>query len=205
MIIHDVTQGGDEWKRLRAGLPTASEFDKIVTTTGKPSTQYDAYINKLLAEIITGKPVDTFEGNAHTERGNELEPAAVAFYELQRDVEAVKVGFVTNDEGTYGCSPDRLLGDDGLLEVKCPAPHTHVGYLLNPNVDRKYYPQLQGQLLVTGRQWVDIISYHPEIQPVIIRVERDLKFLEELSRLLRDFTAALNERKAKLIDKGYLK
>lgn len=184
MIIHDLDQGSPEWFAVRLGIPTASCFDKLITPTGKESTQREAYENQLVAEILTGKPVNDFEGNEWTQRGNELESDAAAFYALQRDIEPVKVGFITNDAGVFGCSPDRLIGDDGLLEIKCPAPHTHVKYMLDRSIDRKYYPQLQGQLLVTGRKWVDIISYHPEMQPVIIRVERDETFLSDLFRLL---------------------
>lgn len=204
MLVHNVTQGTPEWLQCRLGIPTASEFDKIITPTGKPSAQADAYMNKLLAEMMVGKPVDTFEGNTWTERGNELEPSAVSFYELQNDVEATAVGFITDDARTMGCSPDRLIGEHGLLECKCPAPHTHVEYLLNRKIDQKYYPQLQGQLLVTGRQWVDIISYHPEMAPVVIRVEQDVAFFYTLKVLLAEFTAKLNRKRERLIDMGYL-
>lgn len=185
MLIHNVEQGTEDWFKVRLGIPTASCFDRIITPTGKDSTQAEAYENKLVAELLTGKPVDDFDGNAWTERGNELEPDAANFYAMQHDVEPVKIGFVTDDARAYGCSPDRMIGDDGLLEIKCPAPHTHVKYMLDQSIDRKYYPQLQGQLFVTGRLWVDIISYHPEMQPVILRVERDEPFIIDLAKLLK--------------------
>lgn len=204
MIVHDVQQGSPEWFACRLGIPTASEFDKIITPTGKASTQYEAYANRLLAEQMTGKPGEAFEGNAWTERGNELEPDAVAFYELQRDVQAVRVGFCTDDGRTMGASPDRLIGDDGLLEVKCPAPHTHIQYLLDQNIDRKYYPQLQGQLLVTNRKWVDIISYHPELPPVILRVDRDEVYLAAMVKLLADFRRELQMKQGKMVKLGYM-
>lgn len=188
MIIHDLEQGSPEWFAVRLGIPTASYFDKLITPTGKESTQAETYENKLVAELLTGKPVDDFEGNEYTRQGNEREPDAAAFYALQRDIDPIKVGFVTDDNRTYGCSPDRLIGDDGLLEIKCPAAHTHVKYMLDRNIDRKYYPQIQGQLLVTGRKWVDIISYHPEMQPVIIRVERDEIFLKDLLTFITKLT-----------------
>lgn len=204
MLLHNVIQGTPEWFACRLGIPTASEFDKIITPTGKPSTQADGYANKLIAEFLTGKPVDAFEGSSWTERGNELEPNAAQFYELQMDCEVAPVGFITNDAKTMGCSPDRLVGDDGLLEIKCPAPHTHVQYMLNGKIDQKYYPQIQGQLLVTDRQWVDLISYHPEMPPVIIRVERNEKFLTDLRGLLDGFMQDLAGKRKELIERGYM-
>lgn len=204
MKIHDVEQGSPEWLACRLGIPTASEFDRIITPTGKPSTQDEAYANRLIAEIMTGKPVDEYEGNSWMVRGRELEAEAVRFYELQRDVETVKVGFVTDDARTMGCSPDRLVGDDGLLEIKCPAPHTHVQYLIEERVDRKYYTQVQGQMLVTDRQWADLMSYHPEMPPVITRIRRDVTYLAFLSELLVAFSAKLQAKKQKLIELGHL-
>lgn len=205
MKIIDCQQGTPEWFSARLGLPTASEFDKILTPTGKPSTQWEAYANRLLAEMLVGKPVDSFEGNGWTERGNELEPEAAKFYEFTNEIETLTVGFVTNDEGTYGCSPDRLVGNDGLLELKCPAPHTHIQYLLDKKIDQKYYPQVQGQLLVTGRAWVDLVSYHPEMPPVVIRVPRDETFIMALDDALKDFTHKLQAKRKRMVELGYLK
>ena len=204
MIVHDCEQGSPEWLAARLGIPTASEFDKIISPTGKPSTQCDAYANRLLAEIMVGKPVESFEPTGWMDRGNVLEPEAVSFYELQTDREAVAVGFITDDLRTMGASPDRLIGDDGLLEIKCPAPHTHVQYLLDGAIDRKYYPQVQGQLLVTGRAWADLVSYHPELPPVVIRIERDPPFLATLADLLAKFTRELDAKRLVMIERGYL-
>lgn len=184
MIPHDVEQGSDAWKLLRAGIPTASCFDKILTAGGKESAQVEAYENQLVAERLIGKPVEVFEGNAHTERGNELEPDAANFYAMTTGRELQKVGFITTDDKLAGASLDRLIGTDGALEIKCPAPHTHVAYMIGKRIDDKYKPQLQGQLWVSERQWVDIISYHPEMKPVIIRVERHEAYIAMLSRLV---------------------
>ncbi len=198
MLQHECEQGSFEWLQARSGIPTASEFDKIITPTGKESTQAEAYAERLLAEYILGHPVETFGGNAWTDRGKELEPDAVKFYELNKDVDTKAIGFCTNDEKTMGASPDRLVGEDGLLEIKCPAPQTHVHYLLTEKVDKGYYPQIQGQLLVTGRKWVDWLSYHPEMPPVIIRVERDEEYLATMKALLAKFTEELEKKRVKL-------
>ena len=194
MKIHSVEQGAPEWLSLRLGMPTASEFCKIITPTGKASTQAEAYSNRLVAELLTGKSADPFAGNDWTTRGNELEADAAAFYELQFGGDIKEVGFITNDEETFGASPDRLVDENGLLEIKCPAPHTHVGNLLDGQIDGKYTPQVQGQMLVTGRSWVDWLSYHPEMQPSIIRIERDEKYLELMRSMLTEFTENLQRK-----------
>jgi hypothetical protein len=97
-----------------------------------------------------------------------------------------------------GCSPDRVIGDDGLLEIKCPAPQTHVGYMLTRTVDKDYFPQVQGQLLITERNWVDVQSYHAWIQTVIIRVESVLMYLEILGGALVGFVENILAARAEL-------
>lgn len=197
-------QGSPEWFAARAGLFTASNFGKVISPTGLKSKQVDAYTSELLAEIMVGGSVNVFEGNAYTDRGNELEPKAADVYAFIHDIEPVECGFTIADEGFYGASPDRLLGEDGLLEIKCPAPHTHIANLLANKVDSKYTPQLQGQLLCTGRKWVDWMSYHPELPPVIIRVERDEDFIIKLKRYLKEGKELLEEKKNQLKQLGYL-
>lgn len=204
MLTYDVEQGSDEWFEARLGIPTASEFDKIITAGGKVSTQAEAYAARLLAEILTGKPVQTFEKTPWMERGAELEEEAAQYYELQNELDLVKVGFCTDDNKLYGCSPDRLVGEEGLLEIKCPAPHTHVQYLLNGTIDKGYWPQIQGQLLVTGRQWCDWMSYNPEMPAVIIRMQRDEEFIGALKAALVLFRSKLDVDRALLISRGYL-
>src|SRR5262245_45091449 len=119
MIIHDVVQGSTSWLQLRAGIPTASQFDQIITPSGKPSKSAERYMLTLLAERLMGHPI-TENVSMWMKRGSEMEADAVAFYQLQTDSDTVPVGFITNDEGTIGASPDRLVGEEGLLEIKCP-------------------------------------------------------------------------------------
>ncbi len=203
MKIHTVTQGSSAWLALRMGKPTASSFDKILTPTGKVSASQDGYLQSLIAELIMGHPADGFVSSA-MERGKEMEAEAVSFYEFQNDVQTVPVGFITNDEETIGVSPDRLSGDDGLLEIKCPSPQQHVEYLLWNNVHKAYYPQLQGQLWIAERKWVDICSYHPEMPPAIVRVQRDEEFIAKLSGEVGKFVARLAEFRVQLDERGLL-
>jgi hypothetical protein len=197
MIVHNVQQGSTEWLDVRAGIPTASCFDKIVTPKGKASSQAEKYMHKLIAERLMGHPTIEFQG-PWLDRGKELEADAALYYESIRELTCERVGFITNDAGTIGASPDRLVGDDGLLELKIPAEHTHVAYMLTRAVDAEYYPQVQGQLWVTGRKWLDIMSYHPEMPPAIIRVERDEKYIAVLSAAVEAFSLQLETMAATL-------
>lgn len=205
MIIHDVIQGTPEWAQLRAGIPTSSEFDKIITPkTGKPSSQAEKYMFGLIAERLMGHPRTEYMSH-WMDRGSQMEAEAVAFYEFQRDMDTAKVGFITNDAGTIGTSPDRLVGDEGLLEIKVPAEHTHVGYLIKHAVDTEYFPQVQGQLWISERQWVDILSYHPEMPPALIRVERNEPFIGMLDAAVNAFSAALDALYQSLLERGITK
>jgi hypothetical protein len=97
------------------------------------------------------------------------------------------VGFITDDDHTIGCSPDRLVGEDGLLEIKAPLPHTQVEYWISGKVNDRFWPQLQGQLYVTQRRWVDIVCWHDVLPKIVMRVEPDEKFIELLGHELQIF------------------
>lgn len=194
-IYNDCIQYSESWERARLGIPTSSKFDKIITPTGKESKQWKSYCYGLIAERITGRKNETYS-SPFMERGLEEEVNAVNQYEMLRNIETQHMGFITNDAGTIGCSPDRLVGEDGILEIKCPAPQTHVGYLLGEELSMDYYPQIQGQLYISERKWVDIISYHPEIRPVIIRVERDEAYMSVMAELLGKVTSYIEEKLA---------
>lgn len=202
MIIHTVTQGTTEWSHLRAGIPTASAFDKIITPrTRKPSSQRTPYMHSLIAERLMGHPIDDFKSDWMA-RGKRLEEEAALYYESLNDVTTQVVGHVTNDTRTIGASPDRFVGDDGLLEIKVPKEHTHVGYLLTHEIDADYYPQVQGQMWICARAWADVLSYHPEMPPALIRVRRDEEFIGLLAKMLDDFVNELETKFATLTARG---
>lgn len=190
MIIHDVEQNSEEWLKLRAGIPTASEFSKLVDSKGKKSATFEKYAMTLAAEKIAGSDVDGFEGNSWTERGHELEPDAVKSYEFLKDVEAVKAGFITNNKQTMGCSVDRLIGDDGLLEIKCLKATTLIETMLyfkkNSRAQPKYFQQVQGQMMVAGRKWCDLYFYHPKLPPLCIRQYPDDSFQNSLLKTIAE-------------------
>ena len=180
MLVSNFEQGSNEWLQSRLGKPTASNFGKLITPTGKPSTSADGYINDLIAQKITGE-LPEFYTNAAMERGNELEPAAKALYEFINGVEVVQVGLCLHDTLDCGASPDGLIGVDGGIEIKCPLPHTHISYLREGVVPSKYIPQIQGCLWITGREWWDFMSYHPAMEDLIVRVERDNEYIKKLA------------------------
>ena len=204
MIVHECLQNTTEWLALRSGIPTASEFDRILTKSGKPSTQAEKYLHKLLAERIMGHPVANHV-TGWMDRGSQMESEAVAYYEGVRELDTVRVGFVTNDTKTIGASPDRLVGDNGLLEIKVPSEHVHVSYLLTRAVDAEYYPQVQGQLFIAERAWLDIMSYHPEMPPALIRVERDDDFIKKLSAAVGAFSEALERAAVEARERGWIR
>lgn len=184
MIIHDLEQNSPEWYAIRSGIPTASSFKKLVTGTGKDSSSIAEYARTLAAEKYAGKPLDKWEGNKFTERGHEMEPEAVDEYELINGVQAIEAGFVTSDCGSYGCSPDRLVGDDGALEIKSLIAHRHIEALQyiekNGDIPPDYRSQAQGQILACEREWCDLMFFHPDLPSHTFRVVRDDAFQQKL-------------------------
>jgi hypothetical protein len=196
MKIHDAPQQSVEWYELRLGIPTASEFSKIVTPKGKLSTQARDYAFRLIAEAILRETSESLSKLEWIARGKELEPEAARLYEFQYDLETVPVGLITNDDETLGASLDRLVGDAGCLEIKCPAAWTHVGFMVEGFGD-DYKPQVQGQLFVAEREWCDRFSYHPRLPPHCQRTYRDEPYITLLDKALNAFI----EMKAEMIEK----
>ena len=193
MITLDLIQGQPEWFAAKCGIPSASNFDKIVTSTGTPSKQREKYLWQLAGERVSGKVAETYN-NAIMEKGIEMEAEARNLYEMLKDVKIEQVGICYPDEKKLcAASPDGLVGKDGLLEIKCPLIYTHVGYLLKNELPMAYFEQTQGQLYVTGRKYVDFLSYYPGIKPLIIRCVRDEKFIKALAVEIEVFCKSLDE------------
>ncbi len=172
MKIHDVPQLSPEWFELRRGRPTASQFGRILTPkTAKLATAADGYIAELIAEIFHLGPISGLDATPSRAmiHGTDCEPEARRFYEMDRSVDVKQVGFCTTDDGRFGCSPDGLVGDDGILELKCPTGKTQVEYLLDGELPAEYRGQVHGALIVTGRAWVDFLSYCSGLPPLLIR------------------------------------
>lgn len=157
-IIKDIEQGSEEWLRLRLGKATASNFDKIITSTGKESATLPKYALELASELLI---LDYEEGykSDDMQRGNDLEQEAREAYEQSSFNQVDIVTFI--DCGDYGCSPDGLIANDGSIEIKCPNKTTHTKYLFENRLPVEYVQQVQGVLMISGREWCDFVSYHP--------------------------------------------
>ena len=186
MIKVDCEQLSDEWFAARTGTASASNFDRIITPSMKPSSQIDDYLFELTAEWITGEK-KSIRPSFWMERGIEMEPEARSAYEFIFDVDVEDVGFIYKDERRLiGCSPDGLIGGKGL-EIKCPAPITHVSYLLQGICPKAYISQVQGSMWVTGLDTWDFMSYHPDYESFIITVGKDEKYHEALDSIIPPF------------------
>lgn len=184
MITHNVSQGTSEWLILRSGIPTASEFNSLITPKFeiRKGQMPESYLAEKLAERWMGSPLPTFHSHGDMEQGKIREESARPWYEDWHKCDVKQVGFLTTDSGKVGCSPDGLIGDDGGLEIKCPSPQVHVKYLLANEVPDEYLAQVHGSMLVTGRPWWRFMSYRPKFPALVIQVNRD----EEIQAKLKD-------------------
>lgn len=205
MIRVDVSQGSPEWEFIRLGMPTASQFKRILTPK-KLALSADAasYRNELLAEWLCGyKPVFGSRGNStgYADRGTDMEAQARRVYEFTHDVEVELVGFVMRDDGRVGGSPDGFVSDEGGADFKCPAMHTHIGYMLEPaSLADDYRSQCQGYMYLSGREWWDLFSFHPMLPPVEQRIIRDDKYQEALGVALDSFVSDLQAARHRLAE-----
>lgn len=187
-----VTQGSEAWHLMRLGKITASRINDVVAMikTGEAATRAD-YRIELVCERLTGKPTEGFT-NSHMERGIELEPFARSAYEIATSTFVEQVAFIDHQRlKNTGASPDGLVGNDGLIEIKCPAVKTHIKTLVDKKAPSKYMNQMQWQMACTKRLWVDFVSYCPELpenmQLFIKRVERDNGIIAELEAKVLEF------------------
>lgn len=194
MKVYNCPQGSGEWKALRLGLPTASEFDSLLTPEFKPrgGQTPETYLYQKLCEKLLGFSPDI---NAFAiEQGVILEKEARPYYEFTFNAPVQLVGFCTTDDGRVGCSPDGLIGEDGGIEIKCPQPHTHLRYLLEGVLPKDYVAQVHGSMYVTGRPWWMFMSYSRQFQPLVLRVERDERIQSLIHEALESFLDKFEEK-----------
>jgi len=201
MKIIPVQQNSLEWLQARAGIPTASEFDNLVTPEFKIRTgeMPKTYLAQKVAEFWTGGAISGFM-SIDMEFGKILEEEALPFYEFEFSEKIQRVGLVTTDDGKIGCSPDGLIGEDCGIEIKCPNADTHVKYLLNGEVPAQYLPQIHGGMLVTGRTSWKFMSYRRRFPAVIKLIERDDKAQSVLNQALADFLGKFDAAIKKLAE-----
>jgi len=175
---------------------TASNFSKVFTTAGKLSTSRDGLINQLIAENLLQKPTETFKSDA-MQRGNDLEPEARALAELMLGVDIEEYGLIKMDDYEIGCSSDGLWDDTGI-EIKCPNASTHIAYLRKGKLPTIYTQQVQGTMLVLDLSEYWFLSYHPDLEPLLIKVKRDDKLLNLAEPLLIETATIIQSETEKL-------
>lgn len=209
MIESTHAQGTQEWRMDRLGIPTASEFSQIVTPAKlAASASQEPYLNRLLSELISGEPHDTQDGGVETlymARGKSLEADAFSAYALLTDRDPRKCGFCWQDERRrVGCSPDALVGDDGLLEIKCESLAVFLGRVRAPGLPLEHRLQVQGELWVTGRQWADFIAYYPGLPLFVHRTTADPVVFAAFGTHIPAFCDRLAAEHARLAASGYV-
>lgn len=202
--VLDLEQGSEAWLAARLGKVTASRVADIVARTKSGySTSRAQYMAELICERLTGRPAwDTYV-NADMQRGTDLEPIARALYEVTRDKSVQQVGFVLHPTLEWaGASPDGLVDEDGLTEIKAPRPHVHLDYLESGKAPTKYQPQMAWQCICTRRKWCDFVSYcevMPEdLQLFVVRYTPEPGYLAEVEAEVVKFLAETEERLAKI-------
>lgn len=184
----NVEPGSADWLGVRLGIPTASQFHKILTpATRKYSKQARSYAFYLVAEKLLNMSLGTLDHIEHIQRGKDLEPDAVRMFEAANDLQTAPVGFLTTDDMRVGATPDRrIVGMPAYLEAKCPQAWTHLEYLID-GFGADYMAQAQGQVYVGEAEWVFRWSYHPSMPPALVKTPRDDAFIADLRAALDQF------------------
>lgn len=203
-----IQQGSDEWKQLRCGKVTASRVADILRKgkSGAASATRQRYLGELVAERLTGVPYVGFK-SADMEWGNATEETARNFYAFMHNAELAEIDFVPHPMiELAGASPDRFVGGDGLLEIKCPATHTHIETLLGGVIEPDYQKQMLWQMACTGRSWCDYVSFDPrlpeDMQMFVKRFDRDDAAINEMEREVEKFLAEVEDTIMKLRDRA---
>jgi len=188
-------QRTEEWFAARLGKVTASKVADVLakTKTGVSASRAN-YLSDLVVERLTGQQAEFYQNEA-MQWGTETEPQARMAYEAYKNVLVDEEGFIDHPTiANFGCSPDGLIGVDGLIEIKCPNSKTHIDTLLSGKAPSKYIPQMQTQMAVTGRQYCDFVSFDPrlpeDLQLFVVRVNRDDEYIANLEE---EVVAFLNE------------
>ena len=205
--LMDLEQRSPAWHNIRAGVLSASKFKDVVTPTGKISSKRNGLIGKMLVESFLGELPEPPVSEAQKfwmQRGNDLEAEAREAYERLEFCEVEECGFIFRGDGEgidrhIGVSPDGLVDNNGLVEIKCPAPGTHFTWLYKglkeEEMPSDHFAQVQGQIWVSGREWCDFFSYYPGLPPLLLRIEPDAKFQAALEEHIPAFIGEFLEIK----------
>lgn len=187
-VFDAIEQGTDAWRRVRAGRATASVF-KDILAKGEGKVRRKLLLT-LAGERLTGEPAESYS-NPFMERGHAQEDEARQLYAFVHDAEPQRVGFILNGENGY--SPDSLVGDEGLLEIKTCKADIQLDILLRDRVPPEHTAQIQGGLWVSERQWIDVVIYSPRLPLFVKRIERDADYITNLAAEVATFNRELAE------------
>lgn len=197
MRVIDCVQGGDDWIAARIGKVTASNFAKVLAR-GEGKVR-DEYMRKVAGEIITGEQMSAYRNEAMDD-GNAIEPEARSAYSMIAGVDVQQVGFVVHEDGTLadrvGASPDGLIGNDGMVEIKRQAPHLLIDRIRYDSGD-VHMAQSQGNLWIAKREWIDLVVYYPKMPLYRKRIRRDENYIQRLRLAVEVFIEELDA----LVDK----
>lgn len=201
--IEATKQGTDAWHLLRLGRVTASRVSDVLSKgkSGESASRRN-YRIELVAQRLTGQPGESFT-NAAIEWGTATEPLARVAYELKHNTSVMEVAFVEHPTiEWFGCSPDGLVGDDGLIEIKCPNTTTHLDWMEEGKAPSKHIPQMMAQMACTSRSWCDFVSFDPrlpeDLQLFIVRVNRDQEYIDNMEAEVKKFLKEVEETINKL-------
>lgn len=202
MDLSEIVQGSAEWHALRCGRATASEFAAVLAK-GQGKTRA-AYQLRVVAERLTGKPMDTYK-NAHMERGLEQEPYARMAYEAITGEPVEIVPFLKHATLMAGCSPDGLVGADGGAQFKCVIPTVQLTTISDGGYPSEHRAQIQGELWISNRKWWDFVSHSPDLPPnlrtYVFRVERDEKYILNLAAEVKVFLDEVDTKVAQFLER----
>lgn len=193
-------QRTDEWYKARLGKVTASKVSAVLAK--KDSATRADYLTDLVLERLTGTQQEFYQNEA-MQWGTDTEPQARMAYEAETGNLVDELGFIDHPTiANFGCSPDGVIGEDGLIEIKCPNSKTHLSTLLSKKAPSKYIPQMQTQMAVMNRQWCDFVSFDPrlpeELQLFVVRVNRDDEYIAKLEEEVSIFLEEVDETVTKL-------
>ena len=193
-------QRTEEWYQARLGKVTASKVASVLAKRDS-ATRAD-YLTDLVLERLTGKQQEFYQNEA-MQWGTDTEPQARMAYEAETGNLVDELGFIDHPTiANFGCSPDGVIGEDGLIEIKCPNSKTHLSTLLSGKAPNKYIPQMQTQMAVMNRQWCDFVSFDPrlpeDLQLFVIRVNRDDEYIAKLEEEVSIFLEEVDETVTKL-------
>ena len=197
---NNMEQRSLEWYAIRLGKVTGSQVSAVLAK--KDSATRANYLSELVVERLTGQQQE-FYMNEAMQHGVDTEPQARMAYESAKNVLVDELGFCDHSTiANFGVSPDGLVGQDGLIEIKCPNSKTHIDTLLSKKAPSKYIPQMMAQMACTGRKWCDFVSFDPrlpeDLQLFVVRVDRDDQYIANLEKEVSAFLAEVDETVVKL-------